>query len=463
MNKVLKHILLALVLTGIGTAIWLYRENVIFPNEPIEYEFKRQIHSSDSVFSSEEMKEDFDYLLNVLETVHPNPYITYDEEQWEQMKKSIYSKLDEELSASEFYFLINDLVVSIQDAHTSLNFNMTHETLPIEFEWVKEGLVIKNDFGDFKKGDLVLKIGEKNTEEILKEMDKIISSENIYRVKSLSEFYLRTKFYLDHLNISESNNVKLLIKRDNNEIELTSIYQLNKSRNDIYRILLFDWKGWYIDEKNNYGLFYLKVCQNNEEYKKSLEDFFYEIRNNNIENVVLDVRENIGGSSSVINTFMNYTSINNYKSFGSITKFSELAADRLGLRRKRGTREYSPSNVKLNNVENPFDGNLYVFTANMTYSSGNWFAVIIHDNNLGKVIGEPTGNAPTSFGDVLSFQLPNSRFILSSSYKKWIRPNQSHDPINSLYPHIIVEKTREDIINNTDPVKKYFIEMINSK
>ena len=51
--------------------------------------------------------------------------------------------------------------------------------------------------------------------------------------------------------------------------------------------------------------------------------------------------------------------------------------------------------------------------------------MLIQDNNLGKVIGEPSSNKPESYGDCLYFQLPNSKLKIAISFKKWYRIDQT--------------------------------------
>ena len=102
-------------------------------------------------------------------------------------------------------------------------------------------------------------------------------------------------------------------------------------------------------------------------------------------------------------------------------------------------------------MENPFKGDVFILTGNQTFSSGNWIAVIFYDNKLGTIVGEPTRNAPSSYGDVLRFQLPNTGFLLRVSYKYFTRLWTSNDPADALYPHITINKTRGDLINGTDP------------
>ena len=72
-------------------------------------------------------------------------------------------------------------------------------------------------------------------------------------------------------------------------------------------------------------------------------------------------------------------------------------------------------------AEPTFDGSLYVLTDLNTFSSGMDFAMLVADNDLGTLVGEPCGNLPDSYGDLLRFLLPNSRLRFNVSYKKWCR------------------------------------------
>jgi hypothetical protein len=108
-------------------------------------------------------------------------------------------------------------------------------------------------------------------------------------------------------------------------------------------------------------------------------------------------------------------------------------------------------------VENPFTGNAFILIGNQTFSAGNWITVIFYDNDLDTVIGEPTGNALSSFGDIVPLQLPNTKFILCASYKYFTRPGPSNNPQDSLYPYVLINRTRHDLINDSGPVIGYII------
>ena len=55
------------------------------------------------------------------------------------------------------------------------------------------------------------------------------------------------------------------------------------------------------------------------------------------------------------------------------------------------------------------------------------FTMAIADNKLGTIVGEIPGNMPTSYGDILYFQLPESKLMIQVSYKKFYRVDKSKD------------------------------------
>ena len=103
--------------------------------------------------------------------------------------------------------------------------------------------------------------------------------------------------------------------------------------------------------------------------------------------------------------------------------------------------------------EQVFTGKLYVLTDIQTYSSAMDFAMLITDNHLGTIIGEASGNMPDGYGDVLNFELPNSKLAMGVSHKRWWRvdTSKSGQPIMPDYEvdsSIAMEKALELIGSN---------------
>lgn len=113
--------------------------------------------------------------------------------------------------------------------------------------------------------------------------------------------------------------------------------------------------------------------------------------------------------------------------------------------------------VKHKDVE-LYDGELYVLTGKATFSSANWFGVVFQDNQIGTIVGEATGNAPTSFGYPLTGYLPNTGLRVGVSHVKWTRPNKDLNEVDALYPDVQVLLTREDLCLDRDPVVEWFLD-----
>ena len=153
--------------------------------------------------------------------------------------------------------------------------------------------------------------------------------------------------------------------------------------------------SYKIDKENSLGIFTLNRCEMSQEYTDRLLEFFGAVRDNNIGNIAVDLRSNGGGTTEVINEFLRYINISDYKLFGGTD--IRIGGNLISYRD-----EITPNK----HVENAFDGRVYVLTSQYTFSSAMDFAMVIHDNGIGKVIGEIPGNMPTAYGDKLGFQLP---------------------------------------------------------
>jgi hypothetical protein len=98
---------------------------------------------------------------------------------------------------------------------------------------------------------------------------------------------------------------------------------------------------------------------------------------------------------------------------------------------------------------------MFVITGPITFSSANWIAGTIRDNQLGQTLGEPTGNAPSSFGNVKSVVTPNTGLRFQISQTLWIRPDISLDPANSLEVNVFIPTTVNDAQLGRDPTLEW--------
>ena len=82
-----------------------------------------------------------------------------------------------------------------------------------------------------------------------------------------------------------------------------------------------DWVHYSVDTAHDVGIFTLTTCTNNVEYRTVLSHFFDEVFANDIQNVIVDLRGNGGGNSSVANEFLTYIDVDTYESWENAVRF----------------------------------------------------------------------------------------------------------------------------------------------
>ncbi|QZE13624.1 hypothetical protein K4L44_13770 [Halosquirtibacter laminarini] len=72
------------------------------------------------------------------------------------------------------------------------------------------------------------------------------------------------------------------------------------------------------------------------------------------------------------------------------------------------------------------------------------------DNNIGIVIGDKSSYKPCSYGDLLSFELPNTKIKGFVSHKIFKRPDASQCNIECLVPDVLLQPTWNDLLEGKD-------------
>lgn len=171
-----------------------------------------------------------------------------------------------------------------------------------------------------------------------------------------------------------------------------------------------DFVYYDIDEQKSLAVLTLTRCSYNQIYIDCVKSMFAEVKQKNIKNIAVDLRGNGGGSSFVGNEFVKYLPVDSY---------SDCSYEH-----RCGFITFYVNSGKIKNKRNKnltFDGNIYILTDNDTFSSARDFAMLIQDNNLGKIVGEPSANSVNCYGEVAYFYLSNTGLFVQISTKKFYR------------------------------------------
>lgn len=430
-KKVYKTILITSIISILfglfGTYCNPYWNSISFKNVSINTK------NYDTVITKKEAKEDLEYAMKYLKKLHPKllkETPDYIQEQYDMVKNNIETK--ETITVNYLSKEIESIFSKLNDGHT------------IVVGYYNDYHTLKDMETHNKNKEVLTKINDIEIKELFEQNKQYYSYE--MEKAGLNQFKndLITLEGLDKLGIA-TEEIKYTFEQNNKEKEYTykkEDYLTKEEYNNYNNIGPKPQKSFVtyeIDEENNLAILYLDKCKNNDEYKRVLKEMFEKIKEKNIGNIAVDLRNNGGGSSSVATEFIKYINVDEY---------NELKSEwRLGTFNIK-TKQHTIKNKKKNS---PFNGNIYVLTSIDTFSSAMLFTQYIKDNNIGTIIGETSSNNPNGYGEVVEFLLPNSNIYMQISTKKWYRINQNTEE-EFIEPDIKCE-SKEAIFKLYDKVK----------
>lgn len=370
------------------------------------------VRDDNLTLTGKEALADFDYAMKYLQKLHPALYHGMPEEVEAQ-----YTLSRQRLESCETVDLctlaqeIESVFALLGDAHThaSANYGEQH--------------FLKYIDSHNRAGDILTKINGMTMEELFQNNSHLISYEAESWGITWVYDYVSSVEGLRYLGINVEDGVEFTYEGEKGQessytytkddfVTYGEYVEFNRIESSSQEQTSFVY--YEIDVEHNVAVLTLNSCNNNAEYRECLRNMFQEIKDKGIQNVAVDLRDNGGGDSSVANEFFRYLDIDGYREWADIW--------RLGLFQiKHNARIIENDRYE----ELVFDGNLYLLTSVYTFSSAMDFAEYVKDNQLGIIIGEASGNNPSSYGDISIFSLPRSGIFMQISTKKWYRIDEN--------------------------------------
>jgi hypothetical protein len=454
-----------------------------------------------------QLHEDIDEFIKILEEVHVNPYMKISKEKFYQTADSLKKSIQYPLNRQQFYQVFTPLVDLLNDSHAGVKFP---SGIWKHYQYEADGLF-------FPMG-------------IATTMDKRIFIERDFSKNNIPD---NTEI-LSINSIKSEDIINTFLKYEHSPIENSSIKRLERKFVDFIWWIL-DFRGPYT-VKTDVGIFevegqtwsqyyenlkifsqstseatekislqeidtetcVLKITSYSgslSEFKIQIEGQFNMIQEKGYKNLIVDVRDNGGGSDlngrtvidfitdkpyseALASTFMMKRSKRYEKYFKcrspwvirwmvnlrTVSWFTD--EDRKKLFKALLKTPYGENLIAELPLQEPtenqyrFNGNVYVLSNHNSYSATTAFLGAVKDYELGTIIGTETGDCPTGFGNNLYFELKNSRLRCHSSTTFIIRPNGDKDMTHGVKPDYYIEQTIEDTENNIDTILKYTLDLI---
>ena len=466
---------------------------------------------------------DFEYFIEKLIETHPDPYSGFGGRiEFYKAKENLKSRISDSMSNDEFVILINQFLSNLDDGHTNLYFDKTDDKeqkyFPLQLKISSDKVFINNSSKEYKDliGKPIVQINDIAIDKWRAKAKSFLPSENISGeyfnlIKIITDYQLALKFFdnSDILKLTFSNNdtknisyvtqkVKYLenksqfdFKNDNGLL----FYSMIGKNNDIgylawnsilsREVLENTYKNSpnWIQGNLNWAYNYLNETQTgdiNEDILKvpALYEQFYELTKEmsekNSKYLIIDLRENSGGMTPIVNPLLYVFYGDKYLNFDfgaeMIRRISPLYLQKIGFSTIDVFNQVNSSNLKLGDysfdsfgnvnpnlsieqkrkmLRNGYNGfgadylkktepmsniEIFVLCSPKTFSAAYHFTYFLKRLGRTKIVGVASRQAGNAFMETTNLALPETKIEGSISNSKQILFEENSQSAEILKP-----------------------------
>lgn len=398
---------------------------------------------NDEFISKTQAKKDINYFFHKYKKIHPNPYFIYSKSSLDSIKHDLINSLPNNISRYDMWKLMNTKLSLLLNAHTRFEYLPLSSKNNLFFPYN-----ISVDYNqcvyvsDNKK---IISINNVSIERIIanfsyelpleNKLTSLMFMQDLFPIV-LNSFFGQQKYFLVNYEKGESRYVDTVFS-----VPLDEYVKINKKCiiDNEYRII----------NSNAKKIMYVRYVDfslsNIDKIQKMTDSVFSVIKSEKISTLVIDLRNNTGGSSfctDIIENYIygekiksSYTTIKNSKDYRRLINVdsfwdrfkSKFLFDVFILRKK--TIKFNGDVVCQNTrTLNKFSGDILILVSPMTSSASADFAYHIKLNKVGSIIGSGIGQPARNFTDA-------REFLLKESNIKFFLPTQE-----SVYKNIPLNK-----------------------
>lgn len=421
-------------------------------------------------FSKDQVIKDIEFAKVLMEDVHPDLYAVLEKDKLDFIIDSVESTIPKSLSEVDVYKVLNSIYSNVKDAHTKVTLNnylkrgavLFRKVPPYRFKIIDSKMfVLKNYYlrNNIPVGSEIIKINGKSVSVCLDEISKLVSYETTNNLNAMLQLPILWGLW------NNFREFEIIYKTPENKVA-----SITTSSGLIANIsFLYDFTGFFIKNysfhiiNENIGYINIKAFMNLDKFKEFLNSTFSKIKQKNIDNIIIDLRENSGGNTDLSEELMQYISPVSFRSFDtSYFKVSEELIRAYSFLKdtskyKSGSiRVYPKELIPLRENELRFKGKSYILTSAYTFSTALDFTAMIRCFKVGKIIGSETGGRTVSFGSPHNFLLPETGIEMKVSCKKFINACGVESK-RGLIPDQVIENSIQDDINGIDKALEFII------
>lgn len=396
---------------------------------------------------------EIDALIYTLSQVHPDIFSVCKEDDFFRAINQAKASLSDSVTPTQLFLVAAPIVSMIGDGHTSLGFPpnvITADTkrFPVYFDVKTDGSLICTSSLDsvIGRGDRVLAINGISADSIIEAMMPYVSGERRHFKMSNIDGAFTLLFHMLYAADDYKVEYQPMGSRKvlSHTFPATTWDEIKKRCPSTKSGKKHETYSYTIDSVNGIAIMDFRSFSDVKRMEHFADSMFRELADKNIPNLIIDIRNNGGGNSSVGDVLLSYITpepfVQMEKMLVRVTPTTARLMHNPGIRpmfafyEADSTSYTMPRSIK----EGHYNGNVYLLTSNTTFSSAGSFAWAFKVCGMGKVVGEETGGMNVCYGDVLRYKLPISKMNAFMSWKRFWQFRADENDIHGTLPDIEV-------------------------
>lgn len=431
-------------------------------------------YSQSQEFSREEVLKDLDTLKNLLEKSHYNLYAYTTKKEFDKNFKEIKNSFSEDsISLKEVVGKFQQVISKANTGHAEIDFPAVSyisyaqnggKVFPLEIALEDNKAYIRKNYSanpEVKLGSEILEINGIEINEILSLIYPHISAERPYLKKAKIEFWSFPRLYWQifgeenefYFSVEENGEVKKYYLKS-----VSAMEDYEYKRKDLLsseRKFKFYGNTAYLNPGNFSG--------DEKTYQSFIDSAFAVINKKESENLFIDLRNNAGGNNSFSDYLVSYFADKPFQWNSSFTLKTSAYLKQNTRKNNDTTEAYFQEILEHRNGEiypfhfnekqplepkKRYKGNVYTLINRQTYSQAAVTAALIQDYQFATLAGEETGDFPTLYASLFTYELPNTGVPVKIPKGYMVRVNGSEKP-EGVIPDI---KIQDHLLDEKDEI-----------
>ncbi len=414
------------------------------------FDLDKYLIDSEYKYNVSALREDFIQMRDSIRAMHPALYAFTDRETFDQIFARQLRDLRAPLSGASFYRQLAPLVARIGCGHSSLRLPESWWTgqpdryIPIRIFFADSNVYLKSYLGNGRgipAGSVIIAINDRTMHEMVEFLYTAVPADGYnrgYRQAVLEDRF--AYYYAMYYGFPEKFLIKYRHPKSNwiEEIILDPVLEADLALKVVWQPLLdFELREdppVAILRINNFNYY---APEQEAAFKTYIDSIFTRIHQSDIDNLILDVRDNNGGNPFCAAHILSYISEEPIPYFDRQFGKYAILADPLPL------------------AENRFDGGLYVLINGRDFSTTGHFCALLKFHEIGTLIGSETGGTYTCNDAKKTIILKYTGLGLQIARGTFTVAVEGMDRGKGVVPDLTVEPDIDDMINGRDTVLEY--------